>query len=39
MIAQIESRELNNLTLKTLARTARALGASLKMDWNVPCRP
>src|SRR5271168_3280207 len=32
MIAQIESGKLNNLTLKTLARTARALGASLKID-------
>jgi transcriptional regulator with XRE-family HTH domain len=32
MIAQIESGRLNNLTLKTLARTARALGASLKID-------
>jgi transcriptional regulator with XRE-family HTH domain len=32
MIAQIESGTLNNLTLKTLARTARALGASLKID-------
>ena len=32
MIAQIESGKLNNLTLKTLARTARALGASLKVD-------
>ncbi|MFI5352771.1 MAG: helix-turn-helix domain-containing protein [Candidatus Binatales bacterium] len=32
MIAQIESGALNNLTLKTLARTARALGASLKID-------
>jgi DNA-binding XRE family transcriptional regulator len=36
MIAQIESGKLNNLTLKTLARTARALGASLKIDL-VPC--
>jgi transcriptional regulator with XRE-family HTH domain len=33
MIAQIESGKLNNLTLKTLARTARALGASLKIDF------
>ena len=32
MIAQIESGKLGNLTLKTLARTARALGASLKVD-------
>jgi DNA-binding XRE family transcriptional regulator len=32
MIAQIESGKLNNLTLKTLARTARALGASLKIE-------
>src|ERR1700722_10818875 len=32
MIAQIESGKLNNLTLKTLARTARTLGASLKID-------
>jgi transcriptional regulator with XRE-family HTH domain len=32
MIAQIESGKLNNLTLKTLARTARALDASLKVD-------
>src|SRR5262249_51085653 len=32
MIAQIESGKLNNLTLKTLARTARALGASLKIN-------
>jgi len=32
MIAQIESGTLNNLTLRTLARTARALGASLKID-------
>jgi transcriptional regulator with XRE-family HTH domain len=32
MIAQIESGKLNNLTLKTLARTARALGASLRID-------
>lgn len=32
MIAQIESGKLNNLTLKTLARTARALGAGLKID-------
>src|SRR5579864_3296293 len=32
MIAQIESGKLNNLTLKTLARTARALGASLKIS-------
>jgi DNA-binding XRE family transcriptional regulator len=32
MIAQIESRKLSNLTLRTLARTARALGASLKID-------
>src|SRR5258708_4395898 len=32
MIAQIESGKLNNLTLKTLARTARVLGARLKID-------
>jgi len=32
MIAQFESGKLNNLTLKTLARTARALYASLKID-------
>src|SRR5579863_36262 len=32
MIAQIESGTLDNLTLKTLARTARALGASVKID-------
>jgi len=32
MIAQIESGKLSNLTLKTLARTARALGANLKID-------
>jgi transcriptional regulator with XRE-family HTH domain len=32
MIAQIESGKLNNLTLKTLARTARALDASLEID-------
>ena len=32
MIAQIESGKLSNLTLRTLARTARALGASLKID-------
>ena len=32
MIAQIESGALNNLTLKTLARTARVLGARLKID-------
>ncbi len=32
MIAQIESGRLNNLTLKTLARTARALDANLKID-------
>jgi transcriptional regulator with XRE-family HTH domain len=32
MIAQIESGKLKNLTLKTLARTARALGASVKID-------
>lgn len=37
MIAQIESGKLANLTLKTLARTARALGASLKVDF-VPQR-
>jgi transcriptional regulator with XRE-family HTH domain len=33
MIAQIESGKLANLTLKTLARTARALGASLKVEF------
>lgn len=38
MIAQIESGKLNNLTLKTLARTARALDASLKIDL-VPRSP
>lgn len=38
MIAQIESGKLSNLTLKTLARTARALGASLKIDL-VPRSP
>src|ERR1700751_6054645 len=32
MIAQIESGKLNNLTLKPLARTAGALGGSLKID-------
>ena len=32
MIAQIESGKLSNLTLKTLARTARVLGAKLKID-------
>src|ERR1700719_2750966 len=32
MIAQIESGKLSNLTLKTLARTARALDANLKID-------
>src|ERR1700731_4377347 len=32
MIAQIESGKLNNLTLRTLARTARALGAHLKVE-------
>jgi len=32
MIAQIESGRLSNLSLKTLARTARALGASLRVD-------
>jgi DNA-binding XRE family transcriptional regulator len=32
LIAQIESGRLNNLTLKTLARTARALDANLKID-------
>jgi len=32
MIAQIESGKLGNLTLKTLARTARALGAKLKVE-------
>ncbi len=39
MIAQIESGKLNNLTLKTLARTARALGASLKIDLVPRSRP
>ncbi len=38
MIAQIESGKLNNLTLKTLARTARALDANLKIDL-VPRSP
>ena len=39
MIAQIESGKLNNLTLKTLARTARALGASHKrsVDGRIWC--
>lgn len=37
MIAQIESGKLSTLTLKTLARTARALGASLKVDL-IPSR-
>lgn len=32
MIAQIESGRLNNLTLKTLARTAYALDARLRVD-------
>ena len=32
MIAQLESGKLNNLTLRTLARTARALDASLRID-------
>jgi transcriptional regulator with XRE-family HTH domain len=32
MIAQMESGKLGNLTLKTLARTARALGAKLKVE-------
>lgn len=32
MIAQIESGKLNNLTLKTLTRTALALDATLKID-------
>ena len=32
MIAQIESGKLSNLTLRTLARTARALDASLRID-------
>ena len=39
MIAQIESGRLNNLTLKTLARTALALGASLKIDLVPQVRP
>jgi transcriptional regulator with XRE-family HTH domain len=39
MIAQIESGKLNNLTLKTLARTARALGASLKIDLVPQAKP
>jgi transcriptional regulator with XRE-family HTH domain len=33
MIAQIESGKLNNLTMRTLARTARALDARLKIDF------
>ncbi len=32
MIAQIESGKLNNLTLRTLARTAAALDASLRIE-------
>src|SRR5260370_35788782 len=32
MIAQIESGKLKNLTLRTLARTARAFGALLRID-------
>lgn len=32
MIAQIESGQLNNLTLRTLARTAAALDANLRID-------
>jgi transcriptional regulator with XRE-family HTH domain len=32
MIAQIESGKLSNLTLRTLARTAAALDANLKID-------
>jgi transcriptional regulator with XRE-family HTH domain len=32
MIAQIESGKLNNLTLRTLARTVRALDASLEIE-------
>jgi len=36
MIAQIESGALNNLTLKTLARTAHVLGAKLKIDLVSP---
>jgi transcriptional regulator with XRE-family HTH domain len=32
MIAQIESGKLNNLTLKTLTRTALALDATLRID-------
>jgi transcriptional regulator with XRE-family HTH domain len=32
MIAQIESGKLNNLTLRTLARTAAALDANLRID-------
>ena len=32
MIAQIESGKLNNLTLRTLVRTAAALDAKLKID-------
>ncbi len=36
MIAQIESGMLNNLTLKTLVRTAHVLGAKLKIDLVAP---
>ncbi len=32
MIAQIESGKLNNLTLRTLVRTAAALDANLRID-------
>ena len=39
MIAQIESGKLSNLTLKTLARTARSLGASLKIDLVLRPKP
>jgi transcriptional regulator with XRE-family HTH domain len=31
-VAKIESGRLKNLTLKTLARTARALGANIKIE-------
>ena len=33
MIAQIESGKLNNLTLRTLVRTAAALDANLESTW------
>ena len=38
MIAQIESGKLNNLTLRTLVRTAAALDANLRVDL-VPRSP